>query len=451
MENMEDVLAEVKTLSEKVGGFGNLVQEHRDTLEKEQAEVKKLGEATADTKTKLEAMEKDIAKFDDLNGRLVTITEGLKKAEADEAERKAGAEKALGDLGDRLDRIEVALKRSGKAGEAGKEEYRKAVNDWGRAVVLAHSKGEMNLGEDQRKALEASTAEWKALSVSNDVSAGYLAPVEFVREIIKGVTEISPMRSLVRVRTTTQRSVQVPKRTGQFAAVWVAEQGTRSETEGLAYGLEEIPTHEIYALVDITEQMLEDSAWDMEAEIRMEATEQFAVAEGTALVTGNGSGKPEGFLDHSDVGETVSGSAATIADANGQANGIIDLYHAIKTAYARNATWVLNRTTLGAVRKLKDGQNQYIWEPGLAGLRPNTILAQPYVEMPDMPNEGANTFPIAFGDFRRAYTLVDRIQMAMLRDPYTQATSGKIRFIMRKRLGGQVVLAEAIRKLKCST
>ena len=239
--------------------------------------------------------------------------------------------------------------------------------------------------------------------------------------------------------------------TGQFAAVWVAEQGTRSETTGLAYGLHEIPTHELYALVDISQQMLEDTAFDMEEEIRMESVEQFSVAEGAAVVSGTGVGKPEGFMTNADVSSTNSGSAATIADSDGQANGLITLKHAIKTAYARNAKWALNRTTLGSVRKLKDADKNYIWMPGIQNGAPNTIDGDPYVEVPDMPSEGSNTYPIAYGDFTRAYVLVDRIQMALLRDPYTQATSGNIRFIMRKRLGGQVVLAEAIRKLKCST
>jgi HK97 family phage major capsid protein len=147
----------------------------------------------------------------------------------------------------------------------------------------------------------------------------------------------------------------------------------------------------------------------------------------------------------------VSGTAANIKDANGQANGLLALKYAIKTAYARNAKWALNRTSLGSIRQLQDSNKQYIWMPGIQNGAPNTIDGDPYVEVPDMPSEGANTFPVAYGDFSRAYVLVERVQMALLRDPYTQATSGNIRFIMRKRLGGQVVLAEAIRKLKCST
>ena len=292
--------------------------------------------------------------------------------------------------------------------------------------------------------------EMKALTVGNDPTAGYLAPVEFAREIIKGEVEFSPLRSIARVRQTSRRSLQMPKRRGTFGAVWTAEAGTRSETEGLTYGLEEFPTHELYALLDVSEQMMEDSEFVLEEELQAEFSEQFAVAEGTAFVNGNGVGKPEGILQNAEVLSTVSGSASTIADASGQANGLIDLYHDIKTGYALQGWWLLNRATLGEVRKLKDGQNNYIWQPGLANGVPNTILGQPYLEVPDMPDVQANATPIVFGDLRRAYTIVDRISLSILRDPFTQATSGNIRFIARRRVGAQVVLPEAIRKLTVS-
>ncbi len=129
-----------------------------------------------------------------------------------------------------------------------------------------------NLSAEQQKALADVAAEYKALGLSaNDTTGGYLAPVEYVRDIIKTVTEISPARSLARVRQTASKSIQLPKRTGQFAAQWVAEQGTKSETDGLRYGMWEIPTHELFALIDISNQNLEDSAFNMEAEISFEA------------------------------------------------------------------------------------------------------------------------------------------------------------------------------------
>lgn len=397
-------------------------------------EIEKKGAADPVTTEKLAKIETSLNQFEAVNQRLTL------------AEKQAKA------IAETVDRVEVAMNRipAGQRFVKDDGEAKARFAAWGRAVVRAHAVGVVNLSADEQKVLADVQNEAKALNVSADTAGGYLAPTEYVREIIKGVTEISPARAIVRVRQTANKSIQIPKRTGQFAAQWVAEQGTKSETTGLAYGLEELPVHELYALIDMSNQMLEDTAFDMESEIRMEASEQFAVAEGAAVVSGSGVGKPEGILTNSSVGETVSGSAATIADADGQANGLMTLFHALKTSYSRNASWALNRVTLGSVRKLKDADKNYIWMPGLANGVPNTILGAAYVEMPDMPNEGAGTYPIAFGDFRRAYTLVDRISMEMLRDPYTQATSGNIRFIFRRRLGGQVVLAEAIRKLKCA-
>lgn len=390
-------------------------------------QIEQKGAADPVTTEKLAKLDAHLDQFEGLNQRL---TEATKKAEA------------LDELKKQFDALETAIKRTTPGNLPETKAGR--VNDWARAVVDAHTQGIVNLSQDQQKTLKAVADEFKALSVSVDTAGGYLAPVELVREIIKGETEISPVRALARVRQTAQKSVDIPKRTGQFAARWVAEQGTRSETPGLAYGVESIPTHEVYALIDISNQMLEDSAFNMEAEISAEAVEQFAVAEGAAFVNGNGVGKPQGFMTAAGVQTTISGAATTITS-----DGLLNLKHAIKTAYTRGAHFVMNRTTLGSVRKLKNGSGDYLWMPGIAQGRPNTIDGDPYVELPDMPNEGAGNTPVAYGDFRRAYTWVDRISMEMLRDPYTQATAGNVRFILRKRVGGQVTLAEAIRKLVC--
>lgn len=410
-------------------------EEFKATNDAALAEIKKKGAADPIVTEKLGKIEAELAKFEDINQKLTAAALDSKKEKehVDEIEEK-------------LAKLEL---RGGASVDADVER-KKRHDAWARSVVLAHTNGVANLTADQQKIFKDIEAEYKAMSVGNDTTGGYLAPMEYIREIIKGVTEISPVRSLVRVRSTAAKAIQIPKRTGQFAAVWVAEQGTRSETDGLRYGMWEIPTHEMYALIDISEQNLEDSAFNMESEISMESQEQFALAEGTAVVTGNGVGKPEGWMTAAGVGESNSGTAATIADADGQANGLLTLKFGLKTAYVRNASWVLNRTTLGSVRKLKDADKNYIWMPGIALGKPNTIDGDPYVEVPDMPSEGAGLYPIAYGDFAKAYTLVDRIQMSMLRDPYTQATAGNIRFIFRRRLGGQVTLAEAFRKLKCS-
>lgn len=146
-----------------------------------------------------------------------------------------------------------------------------------------------------------------------------------------------------------------------------------------------------------------------------------------------------------DVEEVASGAASTITD-----EGMIELQGSLKTFYNSNAQFLLNRRSLTDVRKLKDGQGRFIWMPGLASGQPNLILGDPYTEMPDMDDPEADSYPVAYGNFKRAYTWVDRLQMEVLRDIYTQAPAGKVRTLARKRVGGGVTLAEAFKKLKCS-
>jgi HK97 family phage major capsid protein len=263
----------------------------------------------------------------------------------------------------------------------------------------------------------------------------------------------SPVRSIARVTPIGVQSLKVAKRTGTFAATRVGELVQRNETTGYTTGMMEIFAPEMFAEVHISTQMIEDQFFDIEAEMALEFSEQFAVKEGAEFVNGTGANnQAEGYLSNASVVAGFSGTAAAIADATGQADGLISLFYTnLKTAYAKNATWVLNRQTLGSVRKLKDANKQYIWQPGYgAGAAlPSTILGAPYVEMPDMPNEGANTTPIAVGDFNKGYRIVDRVMVSVLRDPYTLSNTGQILYRARKRVGGAVVLPEAIVKLQC--
>jgi HK97 family phage major capsid protein len=421
-------LNEIKNILETQGRAFEEFKKTNDSLIQAKAD----GKSVADFEAKLAKIEKEFQSGEAISAKMTAAENEFKKAQLAASEAKTAVEE-----------LEIKFNRQG-LGNIGADK-KTDINQWSRAVVDAHTKGVINLTQDQQKALSDVAAEYKSLSVSNDSTGGYLAPVEYVREIIKTMTEISPARQLARVRTTGSKSIMVQNRTGQFSALWTADQGNRAETDGLRYGMIEIPTHELYALIDLSEQNLEDSAFNLGDEVSFEATEQFAVAEGAAFVSGTGVGKPQGFLVNSGVGVTNTGSAAAITS-----DSLFTLKHAIKTAYTRNANWVMNRTTLGSVRKLKDNQGEYLWQSGLALGKPNTLDGDPYVEVPDMPNEAANSKPIAYGDFARAYTMVDRIAMAMLRDPYTQATSGNIRFIFRRRLGGAVILPEAIQILKCS-
>ena len=394
MDNNE-VKSAVETLGKTFEAF-------KETNDKRIKEIESKGSADPIVEEKLSKIEADLDKFSDM-----------------EASQKKANDQAKAQL-DRLETI-VSRPEFGK-GSPVESMQTKVFDKW------------LRKGKDS-----LSPEEVKVLTVSNDNTAGYLAPPEYVREIIKGVTEFSPIRSIARVRSTTNRSIQVPKRTGQFAAQWVAEEGARAETTGYAVGLEEIPAHELYALVDISEQELEDSVFNLEAEMNSEFVDQFAKAEGNAFVSGNSVGKPQGILSNANVNNVAKGGAALDGDS------LISAAHNVKTEYSKNGTFVMNRSTVSAVRKLKDGGGQYIFQPGIYGMGiGSNILGHSIVEATDMPNVGGGLKPVMFGDFKRGYMIVDRVNLSIMRDPFTQASSGNVRYIARRRVGGQVVLPEAL-------
>ena len=204
----------------------------------------------------------------------------------------------------------------------------------------------------------------------------------------------------------------------------------------------QIDAHELYAMVDISQALLEDSAFDLESEMSTEFGEQFAKREGTAFISGNGVGQPQGITDSGAGVATVNSGSGTALTAN----GLLDLMYSIKSDYMTNANFVMNRSSLAAVLKLEDTEGQKIFVQGMSyvGAAPSTILGKPYILAEDMPNVGSSAKPVAYGDFSRAYTIVDRVNLSVMRDPYSVATAGNIRYIARRRVGGAVVLAEAI-------
>ena len=289
------------------------------------------------------------------------------------------------------------------------------------------------------------TEEVKYLRQSDNAQGGYLAPAEYANEIIKKITEVSPVRSVARVITTSSKEINFPKRTGLVSGGWVGEGQTASHSKS-TYGEETIKAEKLMVYTDISFELLNDSAFNMRNEITSDIAEDMAKIEGSAFVSGNGVNKPLGLLSAPGVGETNSGSASALTG-----DSLYAIQGEIPTGY--NLTWMFNRKTLNAnIRTLKDTYGQYLFVPSL-GIRdvPNTVAGLPYVLANDMPDVGAGTFPIILGDYRKCYYIVDNVNFELIEDPYTQATSGKRRFIVYKRTGGQVVLTEGLRKLKVSS
>ncbi len=424
-----------KTPAEQVAEIMTAWNEFKSTNDTRIAEQIKKGVADVITTDKLAKIESTLAAGEDANQKVVLAQKAAEKA----AEEVAKLQTAL-------DKLEAKIGRPGP----GKEEKEAKAVAYKSAFDNYLRKTDNGLNDEERKTLR----EFKALVAANDTLGGYyLAPAEMQAEIIKNVILMSPVRTIARVTSIGVASLKLPKRTGTFAARRVGELDTRTETTGYTTGMSEIFAPEMYAEVLISEQMIEDSMFDIQSEMSSEFVEQFAVKEGAEFVAGTGTdNQAEGFITSGQVTQiTNSGTAADIADANGVADGLINLFYSLKTVYAKNALWVMNRQTIGGVRKLKDSQKRYIWEPGIANNAPATILNAPYVELPDMPAIAANAYPIAVGDFTKGYRIVDRVLLSVLRDPFTQASNGQIKFLARKRVGGAVVQGEALAKLKCST
>ncbi|ACM35607.1 MULTISPECIES: phage major capsid protein [Rhizobium/Agrobacterium group] len=291
-----------------------------------------------------------------------------------------------------------------------------------------------------REAMEAE--EVRALVVGDDTKGGYLAPAEFQAEVIKGVVELSPIRQAVRVGSTGAGSVILPKRTGRPTASWVGEDEEREETT-MSYGQLEIPVHEIACYIDVSQRLLEDSAINVESEVATDLSEEFAVKEASAFSNGNGVKKPLGLQNAPGIAEIINGNAANVSG-----DKLIALMYAMPAQYRNNGSWLMNGTTLGIIRTMKDGNGNYLWQPSYQAGQPSTLLGRPVIEDPTMPDIAANAFPLMYGDFSKAYRIYDRVGMSILRDPFTQATKGLVRFHARRRVGGGPVLTEALRKLK---
>jgi HK97 family phage major capsid protein len=367
---------------------------------------------------------------DDNIGGLAELKTKIEELEA-KASRLDDIEKKLADAEKRADAFELKLKRPG--GSAAKED-----------ATAIETKAFSTFIRKGREALDP--AEFKSLRVADDTAGGYLAPAEFSREVDKNIVQFSPIRQAARVGSTASGSVIIPRRTGAPTASWVGETETRPST-GSTYGQIEIDVHEVAAYIDVSNKLLEDAAVDIAAEVAFDLAEEFGRIEGVAFVEGDGVKKPIGFMSDANISYTPGGDASAV-----KAEGLIDIYYAMKPFYRQRGTWLMNGSTIAAVRKLKDAvTGTYLWQPALTAGQPETLLGRPIIESPDMPDVAGNAFPIAFGDFASGYRVYDRVALSLLRDPYSVATSGLTRFHARRRVGGAVVRAEAIRKLKIAT
>ncbi|TWB19205.1 phage major capsid protein [Nitrospirillum bahiense] len=349
-------------------------------------------------------------------------------------QRLTAIETGASELRSRMDRTEQVMRRPG--GGNGGGDQGQAVQVETRAFARYLRTGTAGMSAD----------ETRALRLSDDEAAGYLAPPDFQAEIDKDLTLFSPIRALATVRTTGRSEVNTLRRTSPATATWVGEDDDRPETE-VKYGQQTFNVRELGTYVDVSLSLLEDAAVDVAAELASEFAEAFGVTESQAFVNGDGALKPMGFMADPSLSYTPGGDASAV-----KADGLIDLFHALKPAYRQNGVWLMNSTTLAAVRKLKDSQGRYLVDIGGMANAPSTLLlGRPVVEAVDMPDVAGGAYPIAFGDFGIGYRIYDRVALSIVRDDFTQRTKGRVRFHGRRRVAAGVRRAEAIRKLKIAT
>jgi len=299
------------------------------------------------------------------------------------------------------------------------------------------------------------TLEAKSLSAGSDADGGYLVPDETEAEIGRLLSEASPIRSIAGVRQVTAGVYKKPFAITGPQTGWVGETAARPETTAPTLAEMQFPAMELYAMPAATQTLLDDAAVSIDQWIAEEVQAAFAEQEGTAFVTGDGTNKPKGFLDYTKVADAswswgnlgyVATGAAGAFPASDSSDVLVDLVYSLKAGYRQNANWVMNRKTQADVRKLKDADGNYLWQPAATADGQASLIGFPVTEAEDMPDIAADAHAIAFGDFRRGYLIVDRLGVRILRDPYS--AKPYVLFYTTKRVGGGVQNFEAIKLLK---
>lgn len=338
-----------------------------------------------------------------------------------------------------LDRMALAARRPAQ-GEAREADERKAAIE-----------RYMRAGD----AAQINALQTKALNAGVDAEGGYLAPEPTERIIAAAVRDISPIRQIASVREIGTNSFRKPVSLGGAAAGWVGETGGRVETATPTLSAIDFPTMELYAMPAASQVLLDDAVVDIEQWLADEVMGEFAAQETNAFVNGDGVNKPKGFLSYpiteesvrlpNEIGYVATGAAGAFAASN-PADTLLDLIYAPKQAYRAGGRFVLNRKTLSVVRKFKDSDGNYLWQPSLVAGAPSTLFGYPVAEVEEMPDIGAGAHAIAFGDFAKLYLIVDRQGVRILRDPYS--AKPYVLFYTTKRVGGGVQNFDAVKTLK---
>ncbi|CAD0185265.1 phage major capsid protein, HK97 family [Ruegeria sp. THAF57] len=296
--------------------------------------------------------------------------------------------------------------------------------------------------------------EAKSLSSAVNSDGGYLVDpktAEMIKSVLKSTASIRSIASVVNVEAN---SFDVLIDHTDVGAGWADENAAATETATPSIDRISIALHELSALPKASQRLLDDSAFDVEGWLAGRIADKFARAEAAAFISGDGADKPKGILDHAKVDNDVwtwgnIGYVPTGIAGGVEADAIVDVVYALGAQYRVNGTFVMNSKTAGLIRKLKDSDGRFLWSDGLAAGEPARLMGYPVLIAEDMPDAGTDSFSIAFGDFQAGYTIAERPDLRVLRDPFS--AKPHVLFYATKRVGGDVSDFAAIKLVKFGT
>lgn len=413
---------------------------------------------TAQLKHQPQAVPAQPADTDQLNTIYAQFTE-VNDAVLSELEHKSGADVLLEEKLARLDAAidaqmqrltELQLKSQRPAKAASSPAAQQADGVEHKTAFDSY----MRKGQEQHlKALEQ-----KAMSGGSTTEGGYLLPQQLEADILRRISSLSPIRAIAANRKVSGPSYRRPMIAANPAVDWASETEARTETDAMVLRMREVKIFELSAMPAVTQTLLDDAAVDLSQILAEEVEGAFAEKESEAFISGNGTSAPQGLLSvtvHNtleDTGTSIGSIKTGVNDAFASTNGadvLLSLIYGVKTGVRRNGRFLFNRRTQSELRKLKDGQGNYLWQPPVSAGADPSLMGFPVTEAEHMPDMTAtNPYAIAFGDFQRAYMVVDRVGISVLRDPYSSKPN--VLLYITKRVGGGVMDYDAVKFINFS-
>jgi len=437
---MSDLQELKDALQEKGAAWG----EHKKTVDAAIAELKKGGDKiSGETEEKLRK-----------------IDEGIQTANT---QKKA--------MEERLGLLETAVQRGAVSGKDEGKSEAKEVTEYKAAFWKALQSGHLSRDTKNEDLMDLATKaedadpQFKALARQSEADGGYRVPADMSGQMVTVLRETSPMRTVSSVQAISSAdALEGLADTQQATFEWVNETESRSETGTTQWKKWRINVHEMAARILVSQQLIEDAEFDPEAWAMEKAQDVFIRGENSAFINGNGDNKPRGIItyphsapnakDPTDPESEIqpwgtmeripTGVASDLTDPE----PLMELQYALKTPYRANARYMFNNEGFFKIRLIKDGEDRFIWQPGLQAGQPDMILGFPTIDMPDLPSFADGAVIGGFGDFRRTYQVVDRIAMSLIRDPFS--VKPFVELYMRRRVGGDVINFDTMKLLESS-